>query len=105
MEIPPVIDYPPVAIPLQRFLLTEQCPPEWRLFDLYLFRDAQAMFYVGQSHMAFVRVWEHIIQGFKGRSVVGRFILSNWPVSMKFMVELTRLIRGGSTRSRTGRCR
>ena len=71
-----------------RFLQIEECPLEWRRLDLYLFRDAQVVFYIGQSHLAFVRVWEHIVQGYKARSVVGRFILANWPYSMKFTIEL-----------------
>jgi hypothetical protein len=77
-----------VAIPVKRFLLTEQCPAEWRRYDLYIFRDKEIVFYVGQSHIAFVRVWEHLVQGFKGRSIVGRFIWSNWPASMSFTIEL-----------------
>jgi hypothetical protein len=71
------------------FLLTEQrCPLDWRSFDLYLFRDDEVTFYVGQSYVAFDRVWQHILDGFKGRSIVGRFILCNWPASMKFTIEL-----------------
>lgn len=80
---------PRVAIPVKEFLLTEQCcPPEWQPFDLYLFRDDETTFYVGQSQLAFDRVWRHILDGYKGRSVVGRFILCNWPASMRFTVEL-----------------
>jgi hypothetical protein len=56
--------------------------------DLYLFRDEAVVFYVGQSHCAFERVWEHLLGGFKGHSIVGRFVWSNWPVSMKFSIEL-----------------
>jgi hypothetical protein len=78
-----------VAISVQEFLVTEQrCPPGWRPFDLYLFRDEKVVFYVGQSYIAFDRVWRHILDGFKGRSAVGRFILCNWPASMRFTVEL-----------------
>jgi hypothetical protein len=78
-----------VTIPLKNFLLTEQqCPPEWHHLDLYLFRDEEVTFYVGQSYLAFDRVWQHIRDGYKGRSVVGRFILGNWPGSMKFTLEL-----------------
>jgi hypothetical protein len=50
-------------------------------------RDDQCAFYVGQSECAFERVWEHFLGGFKGRSAVGRFLLCNWPTSMKFTVE------------------
>jgi hypothetical protein len=78
----------PVAIPLKNFLLVEQCPAEWRRLDLYMFRDDEVVFYVGQSYVAFDRVWQHIHDGYKGRSVVGRFILCNWPGSMKFTIEL-----------------
>lgn len=78
-----------VAISVKEFLVTEQrCPPDWRPFDLYLFRDDEVVFYVGQSYVAFDRVWRHILDGFKGRSAVGRFILCNWPASMKFIIEL-----------------
>lgn len=78
-----------VAISLKRFLLTaEQCPESWKDFDLYLFRDENIVFYVGQSHSAFSRVWEHIKGGFKGHSLAGRFMLNNWPASMKFTIEL-----------------
>jgi hypothetical protein len=78
-----------VTTSLKEFLLTEQrCPPEWRLFDLYLLRDDTVVFYVGQSYVAFDRVWRHILDGYKGRSVVGRFILCNWPASMRFTIEL-----------------
>jgi hypothetical protein len=72
-----------IAVPLTEFLLTEQhCPPEWRPYDLYLCRDDEVVFYVGQSHVAFDRVWQHILDGFKGRSMLGRFILCNWPASL-----------------------
>lgn len=77
-----------IIIPIKRFLLVEQCPEGWRRFDLYLFRDEAVVFYVGQSHLAFARVWEHLIGGFKGHSMLGRFIWSNWPTSMRFFIEL-----------------
>ena len=76
------------VIPLKRFMLLEHCPPHWHSLDLYVFRDEDIVFYVGQSHLAFERVWEHLRNGFKGRSVIGRFILSNWPMSLKFEIEL-----------------
>jgi hypothetical protein len=79
---------PQVSLPLKRFLLVEQCPAAWKPLDLYLFRDEEVVFYVGQSHFAFARVWEHLLGGFKGHSIVGRFVWSNWPVSMKFNIEL-----------------
>ncbi|MCB0044668.1 MAG: hypothetical protein KDD92_04500 [Caldilineaceae bacterium] len=79
---------PKITIPLKRFLLLETRPPDWPALDLYLFRDEEVIFYVGQSHAAFDRVWEHLTGGLKGRSLVGRFVFSNWPVSLKFTVEL-----------------
>ena len=78
-----------ISVPLKRFLLTaEKCPEPWKHFDLYLFRDEKVVFYVGQSQSAFARVWEHLLGGFKGHSLVGRFVWNNWPASMKFTVEL-----------------
>jgi len=77
-----------VVISLKRFLLIDQCPAEWKRFDLYLFRDESVIFYIGQSQLAFARVWEHLLSGFKGHSIVGRFVWVNWPVSMKFTIEL-----------------
>jgi hypothetical protein len=57
-----------IAVPLKEFLLTElHCPPELRPYDLYLCRDDEVVFYVGQSYVAFDRVWQHILDGFKGR--------------------------------------
>jgi hypothetical protein len=76
------------VISLKRFLLIEECPTEWKCFDLYLFRDEAVVFYVGQSHLAFARVWQHLLAGFKGHSFVGRFVWVNWPVSMNFTIEL-----------------
>ncbi len=77
-----------VVIPLKRFLLVNQCPETWKGLDLYLFRDENVAFYLGQSHLAFARVWEHLLSGFKGHSIVGRFVWCNWPRSMNFTVEL-----------------
>lgn len=77
-----------VTISLKRFLLVEECPAEWQGLDLYLFRDQDVVFYVGQSALAFARVWEHLLGGFKGHSMVGRFVWCNWPRSMSFTVEL-----------------
>ncbi|RPH60183.1 MAG: hypothetical protein EHM81_06755 [Chloroflexi bacterium] len=77
-----------VVIPLKHFLHVDQCPADWKGLDLYLFRDESAVFYVGQSYLAFARVWEHLIGGFKGHSIVGRFVWANWPKSMKFTIEL-----------------
>ncbi|MBK9924549.1 MAG: hypothetical protein IPP66_04580 [Anaerolineales bacterium] len=77
-----------VVISLKRFLLIEQCPADWKDLDLYLFRDETVVFYIGQSHLAFARVWEHLLSGFKGHSIVGRFVWCNWPTSMKFTIEL-----------------
>ncbi|WKZ37709.1 MAG: hypothetical protein QY332_07160 [Anaerolineales bacterium] len=77
-----------VVISLKRFLLVGQCPPDWKRLDLYLFRDETVAFYVGQSHFAFARVWEHLLSGFKGHSIMGRFVWCNWPKSMNFTIEL-----------------
>jgi len=77
-----------VTISLKRFLLIEQCPPVWKHLDLYLFRDEHVAFYAGQSHLAFGRIWEHLLGGFKGHSIVGRFVWCNWPASMNFTLEL-----------------
>lgn len=76
-----------VALPLKNFLQLEQCPHEWRYLNLYLIRDEEVAFYIGQSYLAFERVWRHFFDGFKGRSVIGRFILCNWPASMRFTIE------------------
>ncbi len=82
-----------IALSLKQFLVTDQvCPAEWKAYDLYLFRDTvdgdDCVFYVGQSEHAFTRVWDHFLGGFKGRSVIGRFILCNWHASLHFTVEL-----------------
>jgi len=77
-----------VTIPLKRFILIEQCPSTWKDLDLYLFRDKEVVFYVGQSQLAFSRVWDHLKAGFHGHSIIGRFIWCNWPESMKFTIEL-----------------
>ena len=63
-----------IEIPLKRFLLIEQCPMAWKEMDLYLFQDETVVFYVGQSRLAFSRVWDHLLSGFHGHSRVGRFI-------------------------------
>jgi hypothetical protein len=60
----------------------------WKAYDLYLFREGNVVFYVGRSQIAFTRVWTHLYDGFKGRSLVGRFVLMNWPRALQFTVEL-----------------
>ncbi len=77
-----------LSLSLPQFLSVEECPAEWRHFDLYLFRDEAVVFYVGQSQSAFDRVWEHVHLGPRGHSTVGRFVLCNWPRSARFTVEL-----------------
>lgn len=77
-----------ISLPLKRFLLIEHCPEAWHSLDLYLFRDAEVVFYVGQSQLAFARVWDHLLSGFKGHSITGRFIWVNWPRSINFTIEL-----------------
>lgn len=84
----PLSTQPAIVLPLKRFMLLDACPPDWHALDLYVFRDENVVFYVGQSYLAFDRVWEHLRNGFKGRSTIGRFILANWPVSLKFNIEL-----------------
>jgi len=81
------VDDQQIAISLKRFLLIEQCPADWKCLDLYLFRDESVVFYVGQSQIAFARVWEHLLGGFKWHSTMGRFIWCNWPKSMNFSIE------------------
>ena len=77
-----------VVVPVKQFILLEECPAAWKDFDLYIIRDECTVFYVGQSHQAFSRLWEHIRNGYKARSEVGLFILCNWPKSMNFQIEL-----------------
>ena len=79
-----------ISVPLKKFLTFTNCPERWRPFNLYLVRDEQVVFYVGQSYCAFARVWEHIQGGPRGHSTLGRFILLNWPQSGGFHVELLR---------------
>ena len=84
----PPINSENIVLSLKRFLLVEECPPAWKGLDLYLFRDENVAFYVGQSRLAFARVWEHLLGGFKGHSMIGRFVWCNWPRSMSFTIEL-----------------
>lgn len=77
-----------ISLPLREFLTIADCPGDWQTYDLYLFRDEETVFYVGQSQCAFNRVWSHLRDGFKGRSLVGRFILMNWPAALQFTIEL-----------------
>jgi hypothetical protein len=79
---------PEISTSLKRFLLIEECPADWKVFDLYIFRDENVAFYVGQSQLAFARVWEHLLGGFHGHSIMGRFVWCNWPRSMRFTIEL-----------------
>jgi hypothetical protein len=79
---------PKISISLKRFLLIEDCPADWEPFDLYLFRDEETFFYIGQSQLAFARVWERLLGGFHGHSIVGRFVWRNWLRSMRFTIEL-----------------
>ena len=66
-----------VSLSLARFLITADLPDGWAHYDLYVIRDDEVAFYVGQSDSAFHRVWAHLEGGFKGRSTVGRFVLLN----------------------------
>lgn len=77
-----------LRMPLKTFLTFPTCPPRWKGYDLYIVQDAQVAFYVGQSYCAFDRVWEHIHGGPHGHSLLGRFVLANWPRSGSFTVTL-----------------
>ncbi len=77
-----------IKLKLKQFILMEECPEDWKKLDLYVIRDENVVFYVGQSYAAFGRVWEHLKNGYKWRSDVGRFILCNWPKSMNYEIEL-----------------
>jgi hypothetical protein len=88
MNADPSPDPRPVHLSLMEFLTIPQCPDAWRPLDLYLLRDEEVVFYVGQSYVAFERVWVHLRDGFKGRSAVGRFVWCNWPASLRFTIEL-----------------
>jgi len=79
-----------VSLSLARFLITADLPDGWARYDLYVIQDDDVAFYVGQSDLAFRRVWSHLEGGFKGRSVVGRFVLLNWPAALRFTVALWR---------------
>ncbi len=80
--------YPRITITLKQFLLADSCPPEWVPMDLYLVRHEAMVFYVGQSTNVHQRIWQHLINGYRARSMAGRFILCNWPRSLKFTIEL-----------------
>ncbi len=84
----PIQDPPSIILPVKEFIVVKACPPAWRVFDLYLIRDEEVHFYIGKSDAAFYRIWQHILDGYKGRSTVGRFILCNWRASMNFTIEL-----------------
>jgi hypothetical protein len=77
-----------IKLKLKKFILLEECPEDWKRLDLYVIRDEHSVFYIGQSYRAFERVWDHIRNGYKWRSDVGRFILCNWPKSMNYEIEL-----------------
>ena len=80
-----------LSVTIKEFLTQQTCPPTWLSYDLYVFRDEQVdpvVFYVGQSASAFARVWRHLHDGFKGRSLIGKFIRVNWPRSMNFVLDL-----------------
>lgn len=77
-----------IKVKVKQFVLLDDCPADWKKLDLYIIRDESTVFYVGQSHVAFNRVWDHIKNGYKARSEVGLFILCNWPRSMNYEIEL-----------------
>lgn len=78
----------PISISLKEFLTTAPCPEAWQTYNLYIFRDGDVVFYIGQSYQAFERVWQHIRDAHKGRSVIGRFLLRNWPSSLHYTIDL-----------------
>ena len=47
----------PVVTSVKEFLTLDECPADWRSLNLYWFRDDEVVFYVGQSQLAFERVW------------------------------------------------
>jgi len=81
-----------ICVSLRKFLTFPNCPPRWKAYNLYLFRDEEIVFYVGQSYCAFERVWEHIKGGPHGHAIVGRFVLANWPRSGRFTIELLNVL-------------
>lgn len=83
-----VQDLQSILLPVKKFIVVKACPKAWRAYDLYLIRDEAVVFYVGKSEVAFYRIWQHILDGYKGRSTIGRFILCNWRASMNFAIEL-----------------
>lgn len=84
----PVQDLPSIILTFKEFLVVKTCPPAWRIYDLYLIRDEVVVFYIGKSDVAFFRIWQHILDGYKGRSTIGRFLLCNWRASMNFTIAL-----------------
>jgi len=77
-----------IEVSIKQLLVNEKCPEEWKDYDLYEIYDEEVSFYVGQSYIAFNRIIEHIRNGYKARSDVGRFILCNWPKSMNYRVRM-----------------
>ncbi|MGB7538627.1 MAG: hypothetical protein WBM17_08825 [Anaerolineales bacterium] len=75
-----------LSIKLKRFILLDDCPPDWKGYDLYCIRDGETVLYVGRSYPAFNRVCKHIRNGWKVRSAVGRFLFTNGPASMNFEI-------------------
>jgi len=82
-------------MPVKEFLCATTCPDSWLRYDLYAFSETEldaktntSVFYVGQSECAYHRVWQHIQNGFKGRSIMGKFLRVNWPTSMNFRLAL-----------------
>ncbi len=81
-------DIQPITLTVKEFMALQACPRAWRKLDLYLVRDGDLVFYVGQSEAVLERLWKHILDGYKGRSAIGRFILCNWRASLDFTIEL-----------------
>lgn len=87
-----------IILTIKQFLTVSTCPLTWVGYDLYVVQESiiyeetvsnqPCVFYVGQSDLAFARLWRHLHDGFKGRSLLGKFIRANWPHSMNFGIVL-----------------
>jgi hypothetical protein len=61
------------------------------LYNLYLYRDGDVVFYIGQSGQPFERLREHLGQGERNLydpDAIGQLILNNRPASLAWVVEV-----------------
>ena len=74
---------------------------DWRGYGLYVVRDGDIVFYIGQtSRHVITRLWEHLGLGFTGgrlwceysMSTLGRLIKINMPESRKWQIEFPSLL-------------